>query len=229
MCWSKNVSLIMTIAGSLLGYYSYYHIDKLWSISVFYFTLMQLIHYLGYIVIDQCSNTLNYILTYANYIHIAFQPFFSSLGFYGLFRHYNIISAKQQVIYKSIVLFSIIPCIFLFLRIFPLNPSYKLKKNNGVFNGNACSYQGKHHISFKLPLRNRPYYVTPTMFTHMLFLFGPFILFNNTTRLIGLFIFISSLAPSYIFNINPAETSSVWCANSIVQMIVTILIVNYYN
>jgi len=67
------------------------------------------------------------------------------------------------------------------------------------------------------------------MFTHMLFLFGPFILFNNTTRLIGLFIFISSLAPSYIFNINPAETSSLWCANSIVQMIVTILIVNYYN
>ena len=80
MCWSKNVSLIMTITGSLLGYYSYYHIDKLWSISVFYFTLMQLIHYLGYIVIDQCSNTFNYILTYANYIHIAFQPFFSSLG-----------------------------------------------------------------------------------------------------------------------------------------------------
>jgi len=229
MCWSKNVSLSMTFIGSLLGYYSYYYIDNLWGISVFYFTLMQLIHYLGYTVINKCNNKLNYYLTYINYIHIAFQPFFSSLGFYGLFRRYNIITKTQQETYKSIIIFSIIPCIFLLLKIFPLNPNYKLEKNNGVYNGEACSYQGKQHISFTLPLRRRPFYMTPTMFSHMLFLFGPFILFNNITRLIGLFIFVTAMGPSLLFNIDPAETSSLWCANSIVQFIVTILIVKYYK
>mgnify|MGYP001356220824 CR=1 FL=1 len=227
MCWSKNVSLTFTIIGLGLSYYSYYFIDKLWGISVFYFTLMQLIHYLGYMVINKCNNKLNYFLTYINYIHIAFQPFFSSLGFYGLFKGYNIITKKQQEMYKTIIIFSLLPCIFLFLKIFPIYPNYKLLKNNGVYNGNACSYQGKYHISFKLPLRNKPYYITPSMFSHMLFLFGPFLLFNNITRFVGLFIFITALAPSFILGIDPAETSSLWCANSIVQFIVSMLIIFY--
>ena len=65
------------------------------------------------------------------------------------------------------------------------------------------------------------------MFSHMLFLFGPFLLFNNITRFVGLFIFITALAPSFILGIDPAETSSLWCANSIVQFIVSMLIIIY--
>tara|TARA_B100000073_G_C23642259_1_gene537155 strand:+ start:227 stop:922 length:696 start_codon:yes stop_codon:yes gene_type:complete len=227
MCWSKNVSLTFTILGTALGYYSYNNIDKLWGVSIYYFTLMQMIHYLGYIVINKCNNNLNYFLTYLNYIHIAFQPFFSSLGFYGLFRGYKILSNKQLETYKSIIIFSLIPCLFLLLKIIPFEPAYKLDKTNGVYNGKACSYQGKYHISFRLPLRTKPYYVTPSMFSHMLFLFGPFLLFNNITRLIGLFLFVTAIGPSFLLNIDPAETSSLWCSNSIAQFILSILIIKF--
>ena len=67
--------------------------------------------------------------------------------------------------------------------------------------------------------------MTPSMFSHMLFSFTPFLLFNKITRLVGLFIFITALAPSYILGIDPAETSSLWCANSIVQFIISMLII----
>jgi len=43
----------------------------------------------------------------------------------------------------------------------------------------------------------------------------------------SLFIFITALAPSFILGIDPAETSSLWCANSIVQFIVSMLIIFY--
>ena len=64
MCWSKNVSLTFSILGTALGYYSYNNIDKLWGVSIYYFTLMQIIHYLGYTVINKCNNNFNYFLTY---------------------------------------------------------------------------------------------------------------------------------------------------------------------
>ena len=84
MCWTKNVSLGFFIIGALFTYFSYYKVDKLWSLSVLYFTIMQLIHYIAYIVVDNCDHPLNKTMAYLNYVHIAFQPFIYLLGFYGL-------------------------------------------------------------------------------------------------------------------------------------------------
>ena len=230
MCWSKNVSLGLTIFGFTASYYSYYFIDKLWSVSVFYFTSMQLIHYLGYTVIDKCDNKLNQAMSYSNYIHASFQPYFYLLGFYGLFKKYNIINKSQLLNLKTILNFSLIPCILYLLRLVPMKISkrynYDLQHSNGIWNGKkVCSYSGKKHINFMLPLRNKPYYITPNMFFHFSFFFIPLLYYNNLTRFINAFIFISAFIPVILFNINPSESATIWCANVIFQLMTTAIII----
>ena len=50
MCWSENVSLMFTVIGAAASAYSYKYINRLWAISMLYFTLM-FIHYISYLVI----------------------------------------------------------------------------------------------------------------------------------------------------------------------------------
>ena len=92
MCWSENVSLMFTVIGAAASAYSYKYINRLWAISMLYFTLMQLIHYISYLVIDECNNPINISMAYVNYIHVAFQPLFYLLGIYGLFKTYKTIN-----------------------------------------------------------------------------------------------------------------------------------------
>lgn len=229
MCWTKNVSLGFFIIGALFTYFSYYKVDKLWSLSVLYFTIMQLIHYIAYIVVDNCDHPLNKTMAYLNYVHIAFQPFIYLLGFYGLFKKYNIINPTQLINLKDIIKLSLIPCILFLLRLFPLKinglVNHKLETNNCVWCGKTCSYSGKKHINFSLPLRIKPFYFTPGQFFHFLFFFGPLMFYNNKTRLLNIFILITSFIPSFSLNLSPSESATTWCGISIVQLIVSLVLI----
>ena len=226
MCWSKNISLAMTFIGFGFTYYTYHFIDKLWSLNIFYFTLMQLIHYIGYLYIDNCKNNINKLMSYLNYIHIVFQPTFFLLGFNSLFKKYNYITVSDYKKIINYVYFSIVIGCLLVLRLFPIiinkNLSYKLEKQNCAWCGNICTYSGNKHISFSLPLRNKPYYLTPSIFMHFALFYIPFLLlFNKNIAIIMGLIFLTSLLPSLIFIIDAAETGTIWCSISIIQWIIS--------
>ena len=227
MCWSKNVSLAMAVIGSIFTYYSYTSIDKLWSFSIFYFTLMQLIHYIGYIYIDKCNNSINNLMSYLNYIHISFQPPVFILGFASLFYKLKVINNKDFNILKQFVYFAVLVSIFMLMRLFPLrlaNVDFNLKKTGCVWCGDLCTYKGKYHVNFSLPLRNKPIYLTPTFFTHFALFYLPFLLLmKSKVNLIMLLIFVTSLIPAVLFHISPSETGTIWCGISILQFLVSFL------
>ena len=229
MCWSKDVSLGLSIFGMVFTYISYKFIDFYWAINIFYFTIMQVIHYLGYLVIDDCNNPFNKQISYANYIHVSFQPFVFLLGFYGLFKKYRILDKQQIYLLKNICIIAFIVSILLFIRIFPLNLTknykYDLETNDCFLCGKTCTFSGKQHINFSLPLRKTPEYLTPSIFTHFLFWYIPFLfLFNNVTRVIGTVIFISAIIPALLYNLAPEEASTIWCSIYLFQCVLTILI-----
>lgn len=229
MCWSKNVSLGMTFIGLLFTYYSYYKIDKIWALNVFYFTLMQIIHYIGYLFINDCNHPVNKMMAYLNYIHISFQPVIFLLGFNTLFKKLNIINEKDYNYINNYIYFGIVIGILLISRLFPIvidkDRSYKLERKGCVWCGVPCSFSGNKHISFSIPLRNTPQYLTPTMFMHFALFYIPFILLlNKKVTFFMLLIFLSSLIPSLLFKINPAETGTIWCSISIIQWIVSFLL-----
>ena len=59
---------------------------------------MQLIHYIGYLFIDDCKHPLNKMMAYLNYIHVAFQPTVFILGFSSLFRKYKVINQRIDIL-----------------------------------------------------------------------------------------------------------------------------------
>lgn len=192
---------------------------------MFYFTLMQLIHYLGYLVIDDCENPLNQGLAYANFVHIAFQPLFYLVGLYGLFRVYKIVTARQLVSLRYFAYLAAIAGVMSVMRVFPMQ--YPLKTEGCAFCGPPCTRTGKQHIAPTVPLRTRPYYVTPGVFFHFLLIFGPPLLYNNVTRGIALVTYASAAAPDFLYDVTTAEAAALWCGIAIAQMAATTLIALY--
>lgn len=233
MCWSKDVSLAMGVLGSAAGYYAYNHIDRLFGISIWYFTLMQIIHYVGYLYVDKCNNKINQGASYLNYIHICFQPFFFGLGMCGLLGKYKIITKAQITTYMTIIYFSLFASVSYLLRLVPFKfynhvvHGGNLERTGGVFSGKLCSIQGDKHVYFTLPLRNQPYYVTASVFFHFLFFFCPLFIFNNITRLISIFVMITAYTPVFLYNVKMSEGASLWCNISILQLIIVGMIVAY--
>ena len=215
MCWSKNISLSMAVIGAVFAYYSYKYINKLWGISMAFFTIMQIIHYVGYIY-----------MAYTNYIHVCFQPFFFLLGFYGLFKMYKIITKKQLDNLYFILKLTIIVGFFSLSRLFPIHiPGYtfELEENDCVWCGKTCTFTGNRHVSFSIPLRNKPYYFTPNHYSHFMFYFIIFFLFNFKTSVFSFIMAIVSFTPLIIYNTPAAEGATLWCGISIIQLMICLI------
>ena len=77
MCWSFAASIIFAIIGIVVGIYliSKKEYKLLW-IPIIYFSLMELLQFLTYFVINLCHLPFNQMLTLLGYLHISFQPFF---------------------------------------------------------------------------------------------------------------------------------------------------------
>ena len=73
MCFSQNASLGMAILGAISTIPIYKYINFKAAFCIFYFTLMQIIHYIGYTVIDDCNNKTNQLMSILNFYHICFQ------------------------------------------------------------------------------------------------------------------------------------------------------------
>lgn len=221
MCFSKNASLSMFITGMVFALYFYRMKMPLFALTVVYYSIMQLIHYVGYLYIDQCDNKINQLMAKLNFIHIAFQPFVTLLGSYDVFRRYNIITPKQLIQFKGILWIALLTSFFQFSRIFKLNMDFSSPENCVYCGEKPCSSSGHKHIAFHLPLRNKPGYITPTLFTHFTYMFLPFLLFNNTTRMIGILTFMFGMSPAFIWKgISGSEAGSIWCFGSIAHCLI---------
>ena len=227
MCWSENISLMFTVIGAAAAAYAYKHVDHLWALSMFYFTIMQFIHYISYLVIDECGNPINIAMAYANYVHVAFQPFFYLLGLFGLFKTYKTISKDQLISLRYFIYASVFFGFFYTIRLFPL---YQPLETTGcAWCGPPCAITGKEHVDLTVPLRLRPYYWTPGSFMHFFLFFIPLLLYNNLTRLISILFLASASVPMVLYDLPPSEAGTTWCGISIAQLIILTAIVVYYK
>jgi len=76
MCINIYASASMSVIGIIATFIIYNKTNFLIAFGIFYFTLMEIIQTIGYSVIDKCDNIVNKTISYLNYIHISFQPFF---------------------------------------------------------------------------------------------------------------------------------------------------------
>ena len=221
----------MFILGNVTAIYSYYNINYKIAFSLFYFSIMQLLHMIGYLTINKCSNIINQYTSYLNYIHICFQPLVWLFGLWGLYEFIGNNSKESLVkIYYALIL-CFVGSIFLLLRLFNIRSEKVSIRNNinyCMWCGPPCSFKGEKHINFTLPLR-LPNYITPSMFIHaFLFFILPFFI-NKFFAILTILTALTTFIPGYYNKIWTSESGTIWCFTSIVQIIATIIIALYWK
>lgn len=224
----------MAVCGAISSVIIYKNMNSYSAFCVFYFTLMQIIHYFGYTVINNCKNKINQNMSILNYYHICFQAPVWLLGWYGVFKKYKIISNSQLEFMPMLIGMSLVVSFFMVLQRYdwPIGPKTKNSSVNsekeGALKGKLCSYSGKKHIKFRLPLRTEPKYYSPGVSGHFIFFFIPLLFFNNTTRFIALFTWVTGLVlPTLYYKLNETEAATVWCYLSITQLLVMYFYIMY--
>jgi hypothetical protein len=80
MCFTENMSLSVGILGILSSIYFYIYKKNVYaSLGIGYFSLMEILQFFQYKVVDQCDNPINKLLTIIGYLHICFQPLFANI------------------------------------------------------------------------------------------------------------------------------------------------------
>lgn len=206
MCWSGEASLAVAtvgVAGSLWARRSGAPTAR-WA-TLLYFTGMELLQALTYMVIDRCGLPANTWLTRVSYVHIALQPFF--INFLAL----SFVSAEVARRARPFVLFVCAAGSLIMLSKF-IVPSAAWACDPttvSVCGADTCSYHGEWHIAWRLYLsrldNNFYVYWLPAFALPLLYgswrwtayhaLVGPFAAF-----------FLSS---------NKDEIVAIWCLTSI--------------
>lgn len=149
MCWSGEASAVLAIAGFTMTAYLIKTGEKkeLW-ITLFYFTLMELLQAVTYIYINQCHLPMNKILTILGYTHIAFQPFFVNMAA----MYFIPKDVKQKISPYVYGLCCIVPLLYA-LKFYPLSDASLCHVGKEIICGPfICSYKGNWHIAWQLPL-----------------------------------------------------------------------------
>ena len=149
MCWSFEASVATACVG--LGGSVYLAVKKAplaLSVTLGFYAAMELLQAFNYRVIDQCGNPYNEVFTVVSYFHILLQPFVMS--FYSLHFLPDFLRKKVQV---PVYILCFIAFFVFTLKLYPFSwagvcvPGYEPLCGQPL-----CSYSGKIHIAWKLPL-----------------------------------------------------------------------------
>jgi len=216
MCFSENMSLTIGSIGLLASLYLY-NINVYASIGIGYFSLMEIIQYFQYKVINQCDNEYNKFLTNLGYIHICFQPLFINLWLFAFAKKPNFLFIKLSF-FAGLLLAS---------RIFFVNDN-KLcdTKTEPLCGYKTCSFSGEKHIAWNIRLRAAgDKWFTPSIGLHFFMWVVPALTLFELKPIIALLLTGPYLG--YFITRNIHEYPAIWCFTAIGQMIITMILLKF--
>ena len=212
MCFTENMSLTVGILGILSSFYFYSYKKNIYaSLGIGYFSLMEILQFFQYKVVDQCNNPLNKLLTIIGYLHICFQPLFANIWLFAFTTYHNFIFL-YMAFFAGLLLASR-------LLIFSEEDLCD-GRNEPLCGKQTCVYSGNRHLAWNVRLRAAgKYWFTPSIGLHFfmwvipiltLFQFKPIVAMILTGPYLG-----------YFFTNNIHEQPAIWCFTAIFQMIIT--------
>lgn len=206
-----------------------------------YFGFIEFLQLSQYLVADQCETTLNKALTYAAYVHIAFQPLVVNNYFWSGFKHARpdlVTFIMRMCIFGGIMMLNRLPGMPLGMlgdRIHTIIPDFPPSS----MGGQACHYLesscspkmcsvtggGLGHISWAVPLLPSTYFI-PGASMHAFLFFVPTILMGAGLRRYLMFItlgagpLLSMWLSKADMSTYPLEWPTIWCFFAAVQTII---------
>ena len=212
MCFSENISLAIGLTGILSSLY-FYKKNIYASIAIGYFSIMEIIQFFQYKVINKCDNIYNIFLTNLGYIHICFQPLFFNLWLFAFTKKPNFI----------FIYMSFFAGLLLLSRLFFVKDNILCNKDIEPLCGpKTCAFSGNKHIAWNVRLR-APNWLTPSIFLHFFMWVLPVLTIVELKPIIALLLTGPYLG--YLLTNNIHEWPSIWCYTIIGQILLTHLLI----
>jgi hypothetical protein len=214
MCFSQGLSLAIGLGGLLVGLFFYTSVNKFAGIGLMYFSLMEIIQYFQYSVIDNCDDPWNTFLTHLGYVHICFQPLFFNIWLFAFMKNPPFI-----FLYLSIA-----AGFLLLSRLFYVTDDTLCDtKNEALCGVKTCSFSGNRHVAWNLRLRTPgSYYFTPSIALHFFMFFIPTLVTFQIRPILAM-IFAGPWLSSLLTD-NIHEQPAIWCYTAIAQIIITLVL-----
>ena len=213
----------MAIAGLSGGIFIYRYIPNMKFVAnvMFYFTMMEFLQALTYLVIDECSFW-NKFLTALGGIHICFQPLVTS--YMGAMEAAD---PKMKAKMWFMCRLSVVGGILMFLRVFlELNGFTKSQRQECEYmpydsehlrGPEMCSVRGKYHMAWNFPMADVNYYF-PSINMHFFLSFAPFFAHPEDPEMIAkgvILILTGPIMGEYFSGPNKGEAPAIWCLYSV--------------
>lgn len=203
MCWSGEASFTIATVGAVAAGYAKYR-GKSWEriIPPLYFCVMEALQGFGYRYIDRCELEPNQLIALLSYIHVCFQPIFTSMLMLSFMQEGKKKKLYSKILYGSTFLGAFI----MLLNMFEIQGLDNCILGTPFCGNDVCTYKGEWHIAWRIPLNNfdTRYYL------------GYFIPAFIIPAAIGLYAFpayhmFTGPVLSYYMSRNPNERPAIWC------------------
>jgi hypothetical protein len=239
MCFNKELTVFFASISVLLGLWVTQG-KGIWDIGLwrrrrisavfFWFAIMEFIQFVDYLVINDCTNSVNTFWTALGWIHVCFQPLFSNLALSALDR--GNVEKKREEAWMFIVRFCFVcGCLsasrIIIPAIFDLPDDGKgfytticTEGMEGICGPKTCSQSGLFHIQWTFRML-RPSYAIPGFAIHALTMFTAPFLMGQWLATTALF-FSGPFLTLFFDGIKDGETAAIWCFFSIVEAATTV-------
>lgn len=151
MCWSGEASFTIATVGAVAAGYAKYR-GKSWDriIPPLYFCIMEALQGFGYRYINRCEIEPNQLIALLSYIHICFQPIFTSMLILSFVEKGDKRNLYSKILYGSTFLGAFV----MLLNMFEIQGLNHCVLGNPLCGNDVCTYSGDWHIAWRIPLNN---------------------------------------------------------------------------
>jgi hypothetical protein len=190
-----------------------------------------------YIWINDCNSPVNKFLTFLGFVHICYQPYFTHIINSSLTKNPKFLSQ-----YTVVMRLCLLGGTMLLARYFLAPWSSELITSDFTEFANAtapvgscrtqewlrgealCTYQGKHHLAWSVPMYD-PTYFSPSAAIHSFLMFSPFFVLKKNMIIQGVFLWATGPFLAAYFTPNLQEQASIWCFFSIAQITIMLFLI----
>jgi len=213
MCFSATMSLGLGLVGfaasgvTFLDKKETFWVRSARAYAIFHFSLMELIQYFAYPVVDQCGYGTNLFLSELSTYHIALQAFaiMPALATY---------SSDPTALKRAAQLGGGLSAIFILCSFLPSNWQLFNEESNFIGNVIACMRSGKYHIAYNIASAYGELVMYGSLFALAL---SGYVWKNN--KKIATYHFIMAIFtlyfPQWFFGVTTGEAGAIYCFYSI--------------
>lgn len=215
MCWGLAASAGMAGLGAVAaGITRHQGRPSAVPLTLAYFSVMEALQAVGYLVVDECGNSLNQTITFFSFLHIVFQPFFINAFAMALMPkpvHANV----RATVYAICAACAGV----MLVQLYPFDWVGACRPGGALCGPSLCTVSGEWHIGWEVPYNGFMIPLERFMGIH-----APFPTYVLAAFIVPILygawrfaVFHAVLGPGFamLLTNDPREMPAIWCLFSV--------------